>query len=120
MRPGALWCAGLGRQRRSARRPSSTPTTKSFGLYCRRMISRIDSTIARMMPCSTPTAKTTMPVIAAITNSLRPPARIRLQAGDVDQADTDQEHDRREHRLGHVGEQAGEEQHHEQHDHRTW
>ena len=43
------------------------------------MISMIDSTIARMMPCSTPTAKTTTAVTAAITNSLIRAARIRFR-----------------------------------------
>ena len=69
------------------------------------MISRIDSTIARMMPCSTPTAKTTTAVITAMTNSLRPAARDPPQAGDVDQVEADEEDDAAEDRLGHVGEQ---------------
>ena len=37
----------------------------------------MDSTMARTMPCSTPTAKTTTAVIAAMTNSLGRAARIR-------------------------------------------
>ena len=82
------------------------------------MISRIDSTMARTMPCSTPTAKTTTAVMAASTNSLNRAALMPLESLDVDQADADEEHDRGEHRLGHVGEHPGEEQHDDEDDHR--
>ena len=37
----------------------------------------MDSTMAKTMPCSTPTAKTTTAVMAAMTNSLGSAARIR-------------------------------------------
>jgi len=45
------------------------------------MMSRIDTTIARMMPCSTPTAHTTTAVTTAIANSSLRRARIRLSPG---------------------------------------
>ena len=67
------------RARRSARRPSRPRARSPSGLYWRRMTSRIDTTIARMMPCSTPTAQTTTPVTTAMTNSLR--RRRRSAAG---------------------------------------
>ena len=74
--------------------------------------------MARMMPCSTPQAKTTTAVTHAMRNSLTRAARMRAQPLDVDQSEADHEHDRGEHRLGHVGEEPGEEQHDDEHDER--
>jgi hypothetical protein len=37
---------------------------------------------------------------------------------DVDQTDTNEEHDCRQHRLGHVGEQTGQEEDHDEYDER--
>ena len=102
----------------SARRRRTLRRRSPSGVYCRRMISRIDSTIARMMPCSTPTAKTTTRGDGGDDELAAPPARDAAQAQDVDQVDADEEHDRGEHRLRHVREQPGDEQHDEQHDHR--
>ena len=56
-------------------------TTKRLGRYCRRTISRIDNTTANTIPCCTPTANTTTPVSAAMTNSLRRVCQILRRPG---------------------------------------
>ena len=55
-------------------------------------------------------------VSAATTNSSTRQPEDRPHARDVDELDADQEHDRREHRLRHVGERLREEQQHDQDD----
>ena len=67
-------------------------------------------TIARMMPCSTPTTTTVAAVTAATANS---PGRSRVDvahAREVDQPDADQEDDRGQHGVRHVRQRAGQEQ----------